>query len=84
MCVCVYCAKYKEIPSQATELIWGTGVGEALAWLCLPTSFPWSSGGPDVPVILVSTDLTQWWLWTLLCSSNQVTLAVKCHCTPKV
>lgn len=64
VCVCVNCAKYKEHPSQAAELVWSARAwhshGEAARELpahCLPTPLLRLFGGPDVPVTSVSADL---------------------------
>lgn len=82
--VCVNCAKYKEIPSQAAEFIWGHWSPGSSCLALSPHFPPMVLCGSDVPITSVSTDLTQWWLGTLLCSSKQVTLPAKCHCTPKM
>jgi len=65
VCVCVNCAKYKELPSQAAELVWGTRAwhshSEAARELLahgLPTPLLRPFGGPDIPVISVSADLS--------------------------
>lgn len=80
VCVCELC-KVQIIPSWATELIWCTRIRGLLS----SSVSPHPSHGPLVAQCPHHLgDLPQWWLWTPLCSSKQVTLAAKCHCTPKL